>query len=206
MSDYSLPKLPYDLSGLEPVLSKDLVDLHYNKHHKKYVDELNKAIGELKEALPKKDLVKILQLQTAIAFNGGGHINHCLYWENLSPVKEEGGKLPAEDSPFYKQIIHDWGSFDALKEYFSKKTAEIHGSGWGWLVFDKAVKKTAYEESSDQDNIMMLKPDKIPLLVIDIWEHAFYVDYKNVKMDYLKNIWKIVNWKVAQERFMKATH
>jgi len=206
MSDYCLPKLAYDLNELEPVISKELLDLHYNKHHANYVKTLNEAVAELKEVLPKKDLVRILQLGQTIAFNGGSHVNHSMYWENLAPVKNEGGKLPPEDSPFHKQIVQDWGSFDGLISYFTAQASSLKGSGWGWLVYDKSVKRTAFMKTLNQDTVEMIKPDKIPLLTIDVWEHAFYVDYKNAKGDYMKNIWKIVNWAKVEERFKKIVH
>ena len=200
MAKYVLPKLAYDLNALEPVLSKNIVDVHYNKHHLNYVNTLNTTMEQLQEAIAKNDLPKIVTLQPVIAFNGGSHINHSMYWENLAPMSGVGGKRPKSGN-FYEKIIQDWGSFDKLEEYFTKRTAGIKGSGWGWLVLDKITKRTMYMETHDQEAVEMISPDKAPLLAVDIWEHAFYLDYKNVKMEYLKNVWKIINWEVVQKRF-----
>ncbi len=201
---YTLPKLPYDFAALQPVISAPLLELHYTKHHQNYVNTLNTAMEQLNEALEKNDLAKIVALQPVIAFNGGSHINHSMYWENLAPMATVGGKLPAAGSPFHERIVQEWGSFDKMIEYFNKRTAGIKGSGWGWLVVDKLTKRTMYMETHDQDAVEMVSPDKAPLLAIDIWEHAFYIDYKNVKAEYLKNVWKIVNWEVVQKRYEAA--
>eukprot|EP00826_Nyctotherus_ovalis_P055122 TRINITY_DN72_c0_g1_i6.p1 TRINITY_DN72_c0_g1~~TRINITY_DN72_c0_g1_i6.p1 ORF type:complete len:140 (+),score=51.30 TRINITY_DN72_c0_g1_i6:77-496(+) len=127
-------------------------------------------------------------------------------WENLSPVKEAGGKLPPAESPFYKQIVHDWGSFENMMKYINAQAGGLKGSGWVWLVYDKSIKHTSCMKTPNQETVEMLEPDKAPLLTIDVWEHAFYVDYKNAKADYMKNIWKVVNWKKVEERYNKAAH
>eukprot|EP01022_Parablepharisma_sp_SALTPOND_P004715 TRINITY_DN120824_c0_g1_i1.p2 TRINITY_DN120824_c0_g1~~TRINITY_DN120824_c0_g1_i1.p2 ORF type:complete len:241 (+),score=27.35 TRINITY_DN120824_c0_g1_i1:165-887(+) len=204
MAKYALPKLAYEFSALEPVLSRTLVDIHYNKHHLNYVNTLNAAMEQYNEAIAKNDLPKIVALQPTIAFNGGSHINHSLYWENLAPAATIGGKLPPAGSPLHERIVQDWGSFDKMMEYFVKRTTGIKGSGWGWLVLDKITKKTSFMETHDQDAVEMVSPDKAPLLGVDIWEHAFYLDYKNVKAEYMKNIWKIINWEVVQKRYAAA--
>ena len=205
LTKFTLPKLAYGLAGLEPVISKDLLNLHYNKHHQTYITNLNAALEELNTALPKGDLNKIVKLQTSIAFNGGSNVNHSMYWENLAPVSGAGGKLPSSSSALHKQIMKDWGSFDSMIKVFNKKTADIKGSGWGWLVLDKTTKATQFMHTMNQDTVIAVDPDKVPLLTIDIWEHAFYLDYKNVKADYLKEIWKIINWETVQQRFSSHT-
>lgn len=203
ITKFSLPKLAYELHALEPVLSKNVIDIHYNKHHMAYVNNLNLAMEQLQNAMAKDDLQTIVSLQPVIAFNGGSHYNHSMYWENLAPMTTIGGKLPAPGSPLYERIMQDWGSFDKLMEYYSKRNTSIKGSGWGWLVLDRLTKKTEFVETHDQDAVTTI-PDKIPLLTIDMWEHAYYLDYKNAKVDYMKNIWKIINWDIVQKRFHAA--
>jgi len=200
---YVLPKLAYELNGLEPVISASLLDLHYNKHHMTYVNNLNLAVEQLQDAMAKNDLSKILSIQPNIVFNGGSHINHSMYWENLAPEKTLGGKFPSPDSAFSKKIVQDWGSYEKFIEYFTKKATGIKGSGWAWLVLAKATKKFEYMETHDQDTPVMTA-DVVPLLTVDVWEHAYYIDYKNVRAEYLKNIWRIINWDVVEKRFLAA--
>ena len=197
---YVLPKLAYEITGLEPVISRHVLDLHYNKHHLTYVNNLNAALDQLQEAMIKQDLSKIVALQQTIIFNGGSHINHSMYWENLAPIAGAGGKLPDPKSALGEQVIKDWGSFDKLIDYFTKRSTAIKGSGWGWLVLNKAIKKLEFLETHDQDTISMI-PDMSPLLTIDVWEHSYYLDYKNLRAEYMKNIWKIVNWQTVEKRF-----
>ena len=199
MIKYCLPKLAYELNGLEPVLSQGLVDIHYNKHHLTYVNNLNIAIESLVDAVSKQDLPKIVSLQPTIIFNGGSHINHSMYWENLSPISAEGGKIPDSNSILSQKIVQNWGSYDKFMEYFTKRATAIKGSGWGWLVYNQITKNVEYFESKDQDTVVMA-PDLKPIMTVDVWEHAYYIDYKNVRAEYLKNIWKIINWKKVEER------
>ena len=203
LAKYVLPKLAYGLQELEPVISRQIVDIHYNKHHLTYVNNLNAAMEQLQEAIVRQDLPNIVNLQPTIIFNGGSHLNHSMYWENLAPIAGVGGKLPPSTSPLFAKVREDWGSFDQLIEYFTKRTTAIKGSGWGWLVLNKSIKKLEYVETHDQDTISML-PDLVPLLTIDVWEHAYYLDYKNARLDYMKNIWKIINWQIVEARFLAA--
>ena len=200
---YILPTLDYPLNGLEPFLSGSLLDLHYNKHHNAYVTNLNVATQDLYEALEKQDLSKIVSLQAAIKFNGGSHINHSMYWENLSPVSKFGGKLPATDSRLAKAISSEFGSVETLINVFNQKATAHKGSGWAWLAYNKLTKRIVYEETHDQDTVCMI-PDLFPLLTLDVWEHAYYVDYKNARAEYLKKIWSVVNWKCVENRFEEA--
>ena len=143
---YILPQLEYQLNSLEPYISSTLLDLHYNKHHMAYVNNLNTATQELYEALEKQDLNKIVSLQSAIRFNGGSHINHSLYWENLSPVSAFGGKLPKAESPLTKAIVSEFGSLEAMMNVFTQKATAHKGSGWAWLAFNKLTKRVVYED------------------------------------------------------------
>jgi Fe-Mn family superoxide dismutase len=200
MTKYELPKLPYDFSALEPVISGQIMELHYTKHHQTYVDKLNAALEKYHEAEHSKDLPKMIALQAAIKFNGGGHVNHSIFWTNLAPVDKGGGEHPKGE--LAKAIKEKFGSFDELVEKLTTKSVDIQGSGWGWLGYDKSNKELVIATCPNQDPLSTL--GYVPLLGIDVWEHAYYLQYKNVRADYVKNIWKIVNWSNVEERFLKA--
>lgn len=197
---YKLPDLPYDFSALEPVISAEIMQLHYNKHHATYVANLNKALEQLAEAESKQDIAAQIGLQSAIKFNGGGHVNHSIFWTNLAPVSKGGGTSPT--GALAKTIERDFGSLDKLIEQFSAKSVAIQGSGWGWLGLNKA-KGTLEIVTCDNQDPLVTK-GLVPLLGIDVWEHAYYLQYKNVRADYVKAIWQIVNWKNVAERFSAA--
>lgn len=195
-----LPELPYALNALEPVISEEIMNLHYNKHHFTYVNNLNKAIEQYKEAESKGDLAALINLQSAIKFNGGGHINHSIFWTNLSPVEKDGGKAPT--GALAEAIEKQFGSLDKFIEQMSAKAVAIQGSGWAWLGFNKALNRLDIQTCDNQDPLVI--KGFTPLLGIDVWEHAYYLQYKNVRADYVKAIWKIINWKNVAERYEKA--
>lgn len=197
---YELPKLPYALNALEPVISEEIMNLHYNKHHAAYVANLNKALESYAEAEKKQDLAKMIQIDNAIKFNGGGHVNHSIFWTNLAPKSEGGGTPPS--GALADAINEEFGSFDKFKEIFNTTTAAIQGSGWGWLGWCPKEKRLKIATCCNQDPLST--KGMIPLLGVDVWEHAYYLDYKNVRPDYLKAIWDIVNWANVAERFEKA--
>lgn len=197
---FEVPELPYALDALEPVISKEIMDLHYNKHHKTYVANLNAALEQYAEAEAKKDLAAQVALQQAIRFNGGGNINHSIFWTNLAPKAKGGGEAPKGE--LAQAIDAEFGSLQALIEQLSAKTAAIQGSGWGWLGYNKAKKRLEIATCANQDPLSTL--GLIPLLGIDVWEHAYYLQYKNVRGEYIKAIWGIVNWQNVAERFQKA--
>lgn len=198
---YKLPELPYDFSALEPVISAEIMQLHYNKHHAGYVTNLNKALEQLADAEAKNDLPAQIGLQSAIKFNGGGHINHSIFWTNLAPTSKGGGTPP--DGALAKAIAQDFGSVDKLIEQMSAKAVAIQGSGWGWLGFNKGKGNLEIITCDNQDPLVI--KGLIPLLGIDVWEHAYYLQYKNVRADYVKAIWGIVNWKNVSERYDQAS-
>ena len=191
---YKLPELPYDFGALEPVISGQIMELHYTKHHQAYVNNLNAALEKYAEAEKKGDVAAMIALQPAIRFNGGGHVNHSIFWTNLAPKGGEPGGMLLE------AIKKEFGSVEKLVETMSAASVGIQGSGWGWLGYDKAKGRLAIATCSNQDPLTGL----VPLLGIDVWEHAYYLQYKNVRADYVKNIWKIVNWKNIEERFGNA--
>lgn len=196
---YKLPDLPYDFSALEPVISGEIMQLHYSKHHAGYVTNLNAALEKYQDAEKKEDLAAMIALQQAIKFNGGGHINHSIFWNNLAPIGKGGGEAPKGD--LFQAIKQEFGSLETFIEKFSAQTVAIQGSGWGWLGYDKAKSRLMTTTCSNQDPLST--QGFIPLLGIDVWEHAYYLQYKNVRGDYVKNIWKIVNWKNVEDRYLK---
>lgn len=195
-----LPELPYALNALEPVISEEIMNLHYNKHHLAYVTNLNKALEQYAEAKEKNDLPAMIALQSAIKFNGGGHINHSIFWTNLSPIDKDGGKAP--EGALKDAINQQFGSLEKFIETFSQKAVGVQGSGWAWLGFNKALNRLEIQTCDNQDPLVI--KGFTPLLGIDVWEHAYYLQYKNVRADYVKAMWKIVNWKNVAERYEKA--
>ncbi|CAK9438763.1 uncharacterized protein LODBEIA_P29870 [Lodderomyces beijingensis] len=197
---YSLPTLDYELDALEPYISGQINDLHYNKHHKTYVDNLNKAIESAVEAKSRGEVKKLIALQKALNFNGGGYVNHCLWWKNLAPQSAGGGQKPSEDSALGKQIAKQYGSVDKLIEITNAKLAGIQGSGWAFIVKNKENGgEIDVITTANQDTVT--DPSLVPLIAIDAWEHAYYLQYQNVKADYFKALWNVINWKEAERRF-----
>lgn len=197
-ASYTLPDLPYDFSALEPIISTEIMQLHYSKHHAGYVANLNIALEKYAEAEKKQDLSTMIELQKAIKFNGGGHINHSIFWTNLAPIKKGGGEKPKAE--LLKAIQGQFGSLEHLIEQLSSISIGIQGSGWGWLGYDQVEKKMTITTCANQDPLCIQK--YIPLLGIDVWEHAYYLDYKNVRADYVKNLWQVVNWENVEKRFI----
>jgi superoxide dismutase, Fe-Mn family len=181
-------------------------NLHYNKHHKAYVDNLNKAtelyVETQANAEKQNDPAALIAIQSALKFNGGGHVNHSIFWTNLAPKAKGGGEVP-KNGELLKAINRDFGSIEKFIEQFSARLAALQGSGWGWLGFCKVNKNLHIVTCENQDPLST--KGIIPLLGIDVWEHAYYLQYKNVRADYVKNIWNIINWKNVEERFAKAS-
>lgn len=200
VQQYKLPDLGYDFNALEPVISAPIMELHYTKHHAAYVANLNKALEQQAEAEQKSDLPAQIALQSAIKFNGGGNINHSIFWTNLAPVSKGGGTPP--EGALAKAIDQDFGSLDKFIETLSAKSVAIQGSGWGWLGFNKNNSRLEIATCDNQDPLVL--KGLVPLLGIDVWEHAYYLQYKNVRADYVKNIWKVINWKNVSDRYAQA--
>jgi Fe-Mn family superoxide dismutase len=176
------------------------MQLHYTKHHQTYVNNLNAALEKYQEAEAKEDLPAMIALQQTIKFNGGGHINHSIFWKHLSPEKKGGGELPKGDLAQALQL--EFGSLEKFIEKMSAAAVAIQGSGWSWLGYNKANGKLGIATCSNQDPLST--QSLIPLLGIDVWEHAYYLQYKNVRADYVKNLWRIIDWKNVEERFSQA--
>lgn len=199
-SPYKLPDLPYDFNAIEPVISAEIMQLHYTKHHQGYVTNLNAALEKYQDAEAKGDLVAMIGLQQAIRFNGGGHVNHSIFWTNLAPTSKGGGEAPKGE--IAQAIQKEFTSLESFIEKFSALTIAIQGSGWGWLGYNKAAARLVMTTCANQDPLST--QGFVPLLGIDVWEHAYYLQYKNVRAEYVKNIWKVVDWKNVEERFLKA--
>jgi Fe-Mn family superoxide dismutase len=198
MSKYVLPDLSYDYGALEPNISGKIMELHHDKHHLAYVNGANSALDALAEARDKNDLTMVNKFQKDLAFNLAGHVNHTVFWKNMSP---EGGDKPTGE--LAAAIDEYFGSFDAFKAHFSASALGIQGSGWSILVWDILGQKLIIEQLYDHQG--NLSVGSIPLLMLDMWEHAFYLDYQNVKPEYVKAFWNIVNWADVQARFLEAS-
>ena len=198
MSKYVLPDLSYDYGALEPNISGKIMELHHDKHHLAYVNGANSALDALAEARDKNDLAMVNKFQKDLAFNLAGHVNHTVFWKNMSP---EGGDKPSGD--LAAAIDEYFGSFDAFRAHFTASALGIQGSGWSILVWDILGQKLIIEQLYDHQG--NLSVGSIPLLMLDMWEHAFYLDYQNVKPEYVKAFWNIVNWADVQARFAEAS-
>ncbi|KAJ9600046.1 hypothetical protein L9F63_009663 [Diploptera punctata] len=195
---HTLPDLPYDYNALEPIISTEIMQLHHSKHHATYVNNLNVAEEKLKEAQAKNCVSTIISLQPAVKFNGGGHINHTIFWQNLSPT----GGCPSKE--LEETIKRDFGSLENMKAQLSALSVGVQGSGWGWLGYNKQTKRLQLAACANQDPLEATT-GLVPLFGIDVWEHAYYLQYKNVRPDYVKAIFDIVNWKDVSDRFAKAS-
>lgn len=195
LQQQKLPDLPYDYSALEPVISAEIMKLHHDKHHGAYVTNLNKALEQLAEIEKKNDVASFIALQQAIKFNGGGHVNHSIFWTNLTPKS----KFTPPDGALLDAIQDRFGSLDKLIELLSAQAMGVQGSGWAWLGYCKNKKALELATCANQDPLAT--QGLVPLLGIDVWEHAYYLQYKNVRADYVKAIWTIINWKNVAERY-----
>ncbi|XP_076445392.1 superoxide dismutase [Mn], mitochondrial-like [Babylonia areolata] len=195
---HTLPDLPYDYNALEPYISADIMKLHHQKHHATYVNNLNVAEEKLAEAVQKKDIQTVISLQPALKFNGGGHINHSIFWEVLAP---QGGGEPTGD--LLAQIRQDYGSFENMKKELVTSTVAVQGSGWGWLGYNPQSGRLRIAACANQDPLQATT-GLVPLFGIDVWEHAYYLQYKNVRPDYVNAIFNIVNWNNVAQRFADA--
>jgi len=199
MQPLVLPPLGYDFGALAPVIIPEIMEIHYAKHHAAYVNNFNAALEKSHDFMKKNDLPSLLELQGVMRFNGGGHINHALFWPQFKPKNDVS---PLQAGALKQAIERDFGSLDQMIEKLSAASVAIQGSGWGWLAYDKSMKKLVIVTCANQDPVRMLKLE--PIFGIDVWEHAYYLQYKNVRADYVKKIWEIVDWKVLEDRYQKA--
>jgi Fe-Mn family superoxide dismutase len=197
MAPYTLPELPYDYAALEPHISARIMELHHSKHHKAYVDGANNALAQMAEARESGQFQNINRLEKDLAFHLGGHINHSIFWTNLAPGSDGApeGELKAAIDEFF-------GSYDKFTAHFTAAAMGIQGSGWAVLSYDPVGQQLVIQQLFDQQG--NTAQGTIPVLQLDMWEHAFYLDYQNVKADYVSAFWKIVNWENVHQRFAAA--
>lgn len=199
---FCLPSLPYDYKALEPHYSEEMLRIHHGKHHKAYTDKLNKAVDDA--GLSSSDIEYLLKnldsidekFRTAIRNNGGGYYNHTFFWESLAPAGQSDIK-----GDLLKDIEKTFGSFESFQAEFSAAAATHFGSGWAWLVVNS---EGQLQVTDTHDQISCISLGQIPLLTIDVWEHAYYLQYKNVRPDWIQNFWSIVNWDKVMERYVSA--
>ncbi|GIG55590.1 superoxide dismutase [Demequina activiva] len=198
MADYTLPDLSYDYGALDPHIAGEIMELHHSKHHAAYVAGANTALEKMAAARDSGDFGAIAGLEKALAFNLGGHTNHSVFWTNMSP---DGGDKPTGE--LAAAIDEHFGSFDGFQAHFTNNAMTIMGSGWSILAWDTIGKKLIIVQLYDQQGNVPV--GLVPLLMLDMWEHAFYLQYKNVKADYVKAWWNVVDWANVQQRFITAT-
>jgi Fe-Mn family superoxide dismutase len=197
VSQYSLPDLPYDYGALEPHLSGQIIELHHDKHHAAYVAGANTALEKLAEAREKGEFGALTGIEKNLAFHVSGHLLHSLYWQNMSP---DGGGEPEGD--LAAVVTEDFGGFAGLKTQMSQVIATVQGSGWAALSWEPVGQRLVVHQVLDhQDNVAA---GSLPIFVIDGWEHAWYLQYKNVKADYVTAFWNVVNWADVAARFAKV--
>ncbi|MGB4778303.1 superoxide dismutase [Microbacterium sp.] len=194
---YALPELPYDVAALEPHISATITELHHDKHHAAYVAGANAALEQLAAARESGDFSNINKLEKDLAFNLGGHTNHSIWWTNLSP---DGGDKPTGE--LSSAIDEFFGSFEKFQAHFTAAALGVQGSGWAGLFWDSIGENLIVQQFFDQQS--QFAAGTVPLLLLDVWEHAYYLDYKNVRADYVKAFWNIANWANVQERFSTA--
>jgi Fe-Mn family superoxide dismutase len=197
MADYTLPELPYDYAALEPHISAKIMELHHDKHHAAYVAGANTALAQMAEARDSGSLGNINKLEKDLAFHLGGHVNHSIFWTNLSP---DGGDKPVGE--LAAAIDDGFGSFDKFAAHFTAAAMGLQGSGWAVLSWEPIGKRLIIQQLFDQQ--ANTAQATVPVLQLDMWEHAFYLDYLNVKADYVKAFWNIANWENAGLRFTTA--
>ncbi len=197
MAEYTLPELPYDYSALQPSISAKIMELHHGKHHQTYVTGANAAIQQLAEARESGNLANANKLEKDLAFNLGGHVNHSVFWTNMSP---DGGDKPTGE---LAAAIDDYfGSFEKFQAHFTAVALGVQGSGWSVLAWDSIGQRLIIQQFFDQQANFAV--GIVPVLMLDVWEHAYYLDYHNVRADYVKAFWNIVNWENVQQRFTTA--
>ena len=198
---FKLPKLQYPFDALEPYIDSQTMQIHHGKHHQAYVDKLNAAVTGT--SLSGKSIEEILrnflnidkEIKTAIVNGGGGHLNHSFFWNVMSPKSFFNPK-----SNIGKEIVNVFGTFDSFKEKFSNTAINRFASGWAWLVASKG--KLEIIDTQNQDTPISI--GKIPLLCLDVWEHAYYLKYQNKRADYVNAWWNVVNWEKVEENYIKS--
>lgn len=198
--DILLPQLPYNYTELQPVISETIMRLHHLMHHQGYITNYNLARKSLEVAIGEGDLYTIELLQNTIKFNLGGHLNHAFFWKVLAP-QGKGGELNSR-SELLNKINLQFGSLDNMKALFNKKALAIQGSGWCWLGLNKVTNTLEIRETANQDPLAIFGVEAI--FGVDVWEHAYYLDYQNKRGNYLEKIWTIANWTQIETNYKVA--
>lgn len=197
MTKYTLPDLQYDYSALEPHISGEIMELHHDKHHGGYVKKANQTLGRLQEARAMQDFDRLAALERALAFNLSGHILHSIFWKNLTPKAES-----RPTGELIEAIDTDFGDFDRFRRQMTEVAGTIMGSGWAALTWEPIGKRLLITQIYDHQS--NLNQSGVPLMVIDAWEHAYYLQYRNQKAEYFEAIWKLWNWEDISGRFDAA--
>ena len=197
MKPYTLPDLPYDYSALEPQISGKIMELHHGKHHAAYVKNANSVLEQLDEARQKDDFARLAALERALAFNLSGHILHSIFWKNMIP---KGGGEPRGD--LAGAIQKDFGAFERFRKQLTEVASTIMGSGWAALVWEPIGKRLLITQIYDHQS--NLAQAGVPLMVIDAWEHAYYLQYENRKTEFFEAVWKLWNWQDVAARYASA--
>ncbi len=196
MATYELPDLPYSYDALEPSIDAHIMELHHDKHHQGYVDGANAALDKLESMRNSGEWGDVKGVERNLAFNLSGHINHSVFWENMSP---DGGGEPGGN--LADALDDQFGSFDDFKTNFSEAAKGVEGSGWGMLLYDHVAGIPIVSMAENHQN---QSPMATPLLVLDVWEHAYYLQYENNRGEYVDNFWDVVNWDDVEERYDEA--
>jgi superoxide dismutase, Fe-Mn family len=193
--EYTLPQLPYDYDELEPFYDKETLEIHHTKHHAGYVKGLNNALTKLSEARESGDLTLIKHWERELAFHGAGHTLHSLFWENMRRIQEDN----KPEGNLLQAINDSFGSFEAFTNHFISATSGVEGSGWGVLAKNSEGKLRIFAVENHQKVFI---PGFVPILVCDVWEHAYYLKYQNKRKEWVQNFMKLINWKKVSERFV----
>jgi len=201
LSEYTLPELPYAYDALEPVIDEQTMRIHHGKHHAGYVKGANNALKQLEAIrLGAGDAGLIQHWQRQLSFHMGGHMNHTLFWSGMKPENAGGGGQPSGN--LANQITNDFGSFRGFGKQFTSAATKVEGSGWGWLVYEPAAKRLMVLQMQNQQDMMF--SGAVPLLGVDVWEHAYYLKYQNRRADYVQAFMRIINWDEISIRFESA--
>lgn len=201
-----IPDLPYDYGELEPYISADITRTHLHDHHQVFIGQYNDLLEQLIDENEKgynRDINTFQYLSEQIRFYNGVHTNHTLWWEFLANPNKQGGTLPGEKSALRQHINREFGNIENMIQKFNETAVAVPGSGWGWLALNPKTNGLSLETSGEQNT--MIDRGLVPLIGIDVWEHAYYLDYQHQRAKYLENVWNIINWNVVESRYAKAT-
>ena len=199
MEEYKLPDLPYAYNALEPYIDEATMKLHHDKHHAAYVAGLNAALKKLEDARAKGDFAAVQALSKAVAFHGSGHTMHSLFWEVMCPAAKS--KAPASGA-LHDALVRDFGSIDSFKKQFSEAAKAVEGSGWAVLAYEPTGKRLLVLQAENHQKLTV--QGSVPLLVLDVWEHAYYLKYQNRRAEYVDNFWNIANWAEVEKKLANA--